>query len=587
VNPSTAFARVLADEMVRCGLADAVLAPGSRSGPLAMALWDRASAGDLRLHVRIDERSAAFLALGLAKAGHRPVAVLCTSGTAAANFHPAVIEASESGVPLLVLTADRPPELRGTGANQAIDQIKLYGPAVRWFAEAGVPEARPGMNAYWRSLAGQAWAHASGAAGGLPGPVHLNLPLREPLVPGPPGAGTPWPEPLDGRPDGAAWIRFGPPGHDGTLLPGKTPCGGVLELPWTERGVVLCGDGDYDAGPLLRLAEQAGWPVLAEPSSGARRGPNALRGYSYLLASPEFTAAHRPDVIVSAGRPGLSRGQLAFLRGAGGRPRRHVVLAQGPGRWADPSRTATDVAGGVRMGDVGHRAEYQWFKSWQHADTVVTTATDDILDKLGEPSEPAVARDLAAAAPAGALLWAASSQPIRDLDRHMAPRDGLRVLASRGASGIDGLVSTAIGAALAHADAGGGPAFALLGDLAFLHDLPGLVLGPAERRPDLCLVVINNDGGGIFSSLEQAAFSGPFERVFGTPHGARIEPIAHAAGLPYVLVERPGELAGAVRACGHAGPRIVEVRTSRPTQAALRTRIQAAAVAALAAPAVR
>jgi 2-succinyl-5-enolpyruvyl-6-hydroxy-3-cyclohexene-1-carboxylate synthase len=576
VNPSTAFARVLADELVRCGLADAVLAPGSRSAPLAMALWDRASAGDLRLHVRIDERSAAFLALGLAKAGRRPVAVLCTSGTAAANLHPAVIEAGESCVPLLVLTADRPPELRGTGANQTIDQIKLYGSAVRWFCETGVPEARPGMNAYWRSLAGQAWAHASGAAGGLPGPVHVNLPLRDPLVPDPPGAGAPWPEPAEGRPDGAPWISFG--GQPG-------PAAGVLELPWAERGVVLCGDGDYDAGPLLRLAGEAGWPVLAEPSSGARRGPNALRAYSYLLASPEFTAAHRPEIIVSAGRPGLSRGQLAFLRGAGGPPRRHVVIAQGPGRWADPSRTASDVAGSVRLSG-GHRAEYKWLEAWRHADAVAATATDEILDKLEEPSEPGVARDLAAALPAGALLWAASSQPIRDLDQHMAPRDGLRVLASRGASGIDGLVSTATGAALAHADAGGGPAFALLGDLAFLHDLPGLVLGPAERRPDLCLVVINNDGGGIFSDLEPAAFGGPFERVFGTPHGARIEPLAHAVGVPYTLVERPASLAGAAHQAGRAGLRIVEVRTGRPAQAALRTRLRAAAVAALAGLAV-
>ncbi|HXF19399.1 MAG TPA: thiamine pyrophosphate-binding protein, partial [Streptosporangiaceae bacterium] len=165
MNPSTAFATVLADELVRCGLREVVLAPGSRSAPLAIALWQQADRGRLRLHVRVDERSAAFLALGLAKAGGRPAAVLCTSGTAAASFHPAVIEADESGVPLLVLTADRPPELRGTGANQAIDQLKLFGAAVRWFAEAGVPEARPGMNAYWRSLAGRAWAAASGAGG--------------------------------------------------------------------------------------------------------------------------------------------------------------------------------------------------------------------------------------------------------------------------------------------------------------------------------------------------------------------------------------------------------------------------------------
>ena len=579
MNPSTALGTVLVDELIRCGLREAVLAPGSRSTPLAMALWDRSAAADLRLHVRIDERSAAYLALGLAKASRRPVAVLCTSGTAAASFHPAVIEADESGVPLLVLTADRPPELRGTGANQTIDQVKLYGTAVRWFCDVGVPEARAGMRAYWRSLACGAWAHAAGAAGGLAGPVHLNLPLRDPLVPDADAADRPWPEPLDGRPDGSPWTAFAaaPAARPVTGGAPAAPAG-VLELPWTERGAVVCGDGDYDAGPLLRLAEQAGWPVLAEPSSGARRGPNALRGYSYLLAWGEFAAAHRPDVIVSAGRPGLSRGQLAFLRGSppGGPPARHVVIAQGPGRWADPARTATDVVSEVRL--AGRARSGSWLGSWQRADATASRAADEILDATAL-SEPALARDLAAALPDGALLWAASSLPVRDLDRHMAPRDGLRVMASRGASGIDGLVSSAIGAALAHAAAGGGPAFALLGDLAFLHDAAGLVLGPEEARPDLCLVVVNNDGGGIFSTLEQAAFDAPFERVFGTPHGAGFDHYARAAGLPHLLLERTADLPEALGAAP-GGLRIIEARTDRAGQAALRARLADACTAA-------
>ena len=295
MNPSTAFGLAFCDELARCGLREAVLAPGSRSTPLAMALFELERRGRLRLHVRLDERSASFTALGLAKASQRPVAVLCTSGTAAANFHPAVIEADESAVPLLVLTADRPPELSSTGANQAIDQIKLYGSAVRWFCTAGLPEQRPGMTAYWRSLACQAWAHAAGAAGGLPGPVHLNLPLRDPLTPELPGdpAAQDWPESLDGRPGGQPWTRF----------EARGAVAGQLELPWAERGLVVCGDGDYDAAALVGLAEQAGWPVLAEPSSGARSGPNALPAYEYLLATPEFAAAHRPDVLVSAGPP--------------------------------------------------------------------------------------------------------------------------------------------------------------------------------------------------------------------------------------------------------------------------------------------
>ena len=580
MNPSTAFGTVFVDELVRCGMREAVLAPGSRSAPLTLALFDRAADAALRLHVRIDERSAAFLALGLAKASRRPVAVVCTSGTAAAHFHAAVIEADEAGVPLLVFTADRPPELRGTGANQAIDQLKLYGAAVRWFCEAGVPEARTGMVGYWRSLACRAWATASGEAGGFPGPVHVNIPLRDPLVPDAAEAGADWPEPLDGRPDGAPWTTVGagpgrPPGQAGT---GGEP----QRLEWAERGAVVCGDGDYDPAPLLELAKAAGWPVLAEPSSNARRGPNALSSYGYLLGTPGFVAEHRPEVIVSVGRPGLSRGQLAFLRGSPGRPPpRHVVLAQGPGRWADPARTATSVAAALRLSGParGPGASPAWLGSWQRADAAARGAADAILDARAAISEPRLARDLAAALPDGALLWAASSLPVRDLDLHMAPRSGIRVLASRGTSGVDGLVSSAIGAALAHQAAGGGPAVALLGDLAFLHDLPGLLLGLDEPRPDLGLVVVNNDGGGIFSDLEQAAFAGPFERLFGTPHGADIASLARAARLPYDRVERPADLGPALAG---RGLRVIEVRTQRAAGAALRAELRAACAKAAA-----
>jgi 2-succinyl-5-enolpyruvyl-6-hydroxy-3-cyclohexene-1-carboxylate synthase len=588
VNPSTALATVLVDELIRSGLAEAVLAPGSRSAPLAMELFRRADAGDLRLHVRTDERSAAFCALGLAKASRVPAVVVCTSGTAAAHLHGAVIEADEAGVPLLLLTADRPPELRGTGANQTIDQIKLYGTAVRWFCEVGVPEAGEsadggtvrggtapdgtgpgGQTRYWRSLASRAWGLACGAAGGVPGPVHLNLALREPLVPdlAEPAAAEPaW---LAGRPGGAPWTRFG----DRT------------ELGWSERGLIICGDGDYDAAPLLAMAEQACWPVLAEPSSNARSGPNALSAYPYLLADPGFLASRRPDVIVSAGRPGLSRGQLALLRDAAAAGGRHVVIAQGPGRWSDPARTATEVAATVRLaGLAGAPGGDAWLAGWQRADLAARHAVNAILDAQDRITEPALAREVAAALPDGALLWAASSLPIRDLDHHLAARAGLRIMASRGASGIDGLVSSAIGAALAHQAAGGGPAVALIGDLALLHDAPGLFLGTDEPRPDLCLVVVNNDGGGIFSMLEQAAFRRPFERVFGTPHGAGLGDLAAAARLPYQRPERPDELKALLSGLRHGGTglRLAEVRTDRAGQAELRARLGEAARAAAA-----
>jgi 2-succinyl-5-enolpyruvyl-6-hydroxy-3-cyclohexene-1-carboxylate synthase len=349
--------------------------------------------------------------------------------------------------------------------------------------------------------------------------------------------------------------------------------GPAVEADWTERGVVVCGDGTADPAAAAAVAAAAGWPLLAEPSSGARRGPVALSAYQYLLDSGSFIAAHRPELIVSAGRAGLTRGQLALLASAGPRSGiRHVVLAQGPGRWSDPARTATDVAGRVILrdlpGDGSGRSD--WLRSWQAADAAARQAADKVLAADGRLSEPLLAREVAAALPPGALLWVASSLPARDLDRHMAARADIRVLASRGASGIDGLVSSAIGAALAHQAAGGGPAVALLGDLALLHDAPGLMLGAQEPRPDLCLIVVNNDGGGIFSALEQAAFPGPFERVFGTPHGTDLEQLAGAAAVPYFRLTSPADLPGVLTG---SGLRLVEVRTGRAEGARLRAAI--------------
>jgi 2-succinyl-5-enolpyruvyl-6-hydroxy-3-cyclohexene-1-carboxylate synthase len=282
---------------------------------------------------------------------------------------------------------------------------------------------------------------------------------------------------------------------------------------------------------------------------------------------------------VSAGRPGLSRAQLGYLKPGG--PARHVVVAQGPGHWADPVRSATDVVPAVRLaGGPGPRTGTAWMDSWRAADAAARAAAAGALDDGDALSEPRLARDLAAALPDGALLWAASSLPVRDLDQQMAPRAGLRVLASRGASGIDGLFSAAAGAALAHQRAGGGPAAALLGDLAFLHDAPGLFAGPGEPLPDLAVVVVNNDGGGIFSLLEQAEFGGPFERVFGTPHGADVGSLAAAAGHQAVTVDRASDLAGALRG---DGIRVIEVRTSREAGTALRRKLREACTAAAAA----
>ncbi|WP_433252437.1 2-succinyl-5-enolpyruvyl-6-hydroxy-3-cyclohexene-1-carboxylic-acid synthase [Actinomadura nitritigenes] len=550
MNPATALATVLVDELLRCGMTDAVLAPGSRSAPLALALHAAEEAGRLRLHVRIDERSASFLGLGLAKRSGRPVALVCTSGTAAANFHPAVVEAHESGVPLIVLTADRPPELRDTGANQTIDQVKLYGTAARWSTEVGVPENRPGMVAYWRSLVSRAWGLAQAP---VPGPVHLNAAFREPLIP---DGDESWCEPLDGDATGA-W----------TKVRAATP-GSVLHVPPTRRGVLVVGDGAVNVKRYVAAASMAGWPVLSEPNGNARYGDHALTSHHFLLGIPEFVERHRPEVVVTLGKPGLSRPLLSLLR----RAEEHIVLAPDLAHWPDPVRSATQVAPEIEIPVVS--GDDAWLKSWRSADLVAAAAVDAVLDGVPEVSEPRLARDLVAAMPGGSLLFTAASMPIRDLDQVMRPRRGIRIMASRGASGIDGLVSTAIGAALAHS----GRSYALLGDLAFLHDQNGLVIGPHDRRPDLAIVVVNNQGGGIFSLLPQAALAGPFERVFGTPHQVDLEAVAAAHGVPYRRLEAAADVP---KAMAGEGLRIVEARTDREANAVLHAEMRKAAHAAV------
>lgn len=547
MNPATALATVLIDELARCGLTEVVLAPGSRSAPLAIAVHRDSR---LRLHVRVDERSAGFVALGLARRTERPAAVICTSGTAAANLHPAVIEAHEAGVPLLVLTADRPPELRGTAANQTIDQVKLYGSAVRMFTEVGVPEDRPGQVAYWRSLACRAYQRALGPDD--PGPVHLNLAFREPLIP---DGDENWCESLEGDATGP-WVRMR-----------SAPPSAALHIPATRRGVLVVGDGAANVRRYVAAAGMAGWPVLSEPNGGGRYGDHAVSTYHFLLGMPEFADAHRPDVVVTLGRPGLSRPLLSWLK----RAEEHIVVSPDLSRWPDPTRSATQVAQAVEI-PVAAGGD-SWLRSWRRAETAAREAIDGVLD-AGGMTEPRLARDLVDLLPNGSLLFCGSSMPVRDLDQVMRPRRGLRVFANRGASGIDGLVSTAVGAAIAH----NGPAYALLGDLSLLHDQNGLILGPREPRPDLCLVVVNNDGGGIFSLLPQAALTDSFERVFGTPHGVDLGYLAAATGTPYTPVSAIEDLPKAIRG---EGLRIVEARTEREPNAVVHAALRDAAQVAV------
>ena len=547
MNPSTALARVLVDELVRGGVTDAVLAPGSRSAPVALALAAAERAGRLRLHVRIDERTAAFLALGLAKASGRPVPVLTTSGTAAAHLHAAVLEADASGVPLLALTADRPPELRGTGANQTIEQRGLYGGAVRWAADVGVPEAgrEDAQNRYWRSLAAKALIVAAGGVSGDPGPVHLNLAFRDPLLPDDDSADLagPW----AGRPDGAPWTAVG-------IRPARPEVSADA-----AETLVVAGDGP------LRTAGGAA-PVVAEPSSGL--WGSGLRAGALLLGSADWLRAHRPTRVVVVGRPTLSRPVSALLAD----PAVRVETVSSSPRWADAGRSSASVGPGLPATTAGG----EWADAWHRASARVGAAVDGVLDAAPALTAARLARDAVAALPAGALLVLGSSTPVRDVDRLAVPRADLTVLANRGVAGIDGTISTAVGAALTH----GGPAFALMGDLTFLHDLTGLLVGEGERVPDLTVVVPDNDGGGIFAQLEpgQDRYARDYRRVFGTPHGRDVVAVAQALGWAATRVGEAAEL-GPALALG--GPRVVVVATDQRAEATLAGQLRAAAAAAL------
>ena len=571
-NPSHALALVIVDELARGGVTDAVLAPGSRSAALAMALHDDPR---IRLHVEIDERSAAFLAIGMARATGRPAPVVVTSGSAVANLHPAVVEADTGRVPLLLLTADRPPELRHTGANQAIDQIGIFGRAPRWSVELGVPEDRPGAVGFWRATISRALSESLGLAGPA-GPVHLNLAFREPTVPstddGRARVAAPFAAPLDGRPDRRPWTTVDrAPRH----VPPAELQSFAGRMVATERGLIVVGQTTARPGPIQDLARAAGWPVIAEPTSGARTTPGTISTAHHLLAHRGFARSHTPDLVLRIGRTGLSRNVSALLR-----PEVPQVLLDPDGAWDDPERAISDLlvadvvlTCATLRAQLAIPASSEWLDGWQRAEARARVVIDALLDADDMPSEPRTARDLGACLPDGATLVVASSMPVRDLDQFLAPRSGLRVIANRGASGIDGFVSTALGVALA----GDGPTVALTGDLSLLHDSNGFLLSPAAERVDLTVVVVDNDGGGIFSFLPQAGFPGSFERVFGTPHGRDLADLARLHHLGYARIGTASELPGAVEAAVAAGGiHLVHVRTEREANVALHRRVTAA-----------
>jgi 2-succinyl-5-enolpyruvyl-6-hydroxy-3-cyclohexene-1-carboxylate synthase len=548
-------ARAFVDELVRGGVRIVALAPGSRSTPLALALADDSRLG---VEVFLDERSAAGFALGAAKASDVPTVVCCTSGTAAAHFHWAVLEAHHARVPLLVCTADRPPELRGIGAGQTIDQTNLYGTAVRWFCDPGPPDERPGMDREWRTLAARALAVARGVPAG---PVHLNLPFREPLVPA--GAAPVF---NVGRPGDVARVATQPE----TTHVDPDSAAALADAVRGTRGVLVAGWGaDVVPATAARFARAAGWPVLADPLSGLRVG-ETISTYDALLRVEQFAAAHRPDVVVRVGAPLTSKAAMSWLDGADA-----SWLVDPAGEWLDPHRSATVrvvaeaealLAGAAELlaGDVG-TPDAAWMDAWRSAESAARRALDAACDGSDEVFEGRVARDVAASLPDGATLFVASSMPVRDVEGFAAPHAGVRFLANRGTNGIDGFVSSVLGAAAASA----GPVVGLLGDLCFLHDANGL-LGVERRGLDATFVVVDNDGGGIFSFLPQAHSAAippdRFEQLFGTPQGVDLAALAALHGVPCDEVTTADALAPTLRtAMAAGGVRVVLVRTDRAT----------------------
>ncbi|HXZ82890.1 MAG TPA: 2-succinyl-5-enolpyruvyl-6-hydroxy-3-cyclohexene-1-carboxylic-acid synthase [Acidimicrobiales bacterium] len=576
------FAATLVDEWVRAGIVDAVVAPGSRSSPLAVALL-----GDerIRVHVRLDERSAGFFAIGLALVSARPVVVVVTSGTATAELHPAVVEADLAGVPLLVCTADRPPELRHVGAAQTIDQQYLFGRAVRFFADPGVPDVDG--RCHWRSFASRLVAEATAGPGG-PGPVHANLAFREPL------GGTPDDLP-PGRPEGRPW-------HDaiGRIdVPEEAVERLVAEVGPTRRGVIVAGRGaaEGDPGGVLALAAAAGWPALADTLAFPRaRQTEVVAAWDLVVKSQAALRALRPEFVLRVGAPPASRAVATWqtaLCGAGA----SSVLVDPHGRFADPDRIAAvvlraspgalcrrvaDALAGRPGGPEG------WLARWERAEAVAQDAIEEVLGATDEFSEPAVARGLFARLPAESTLVVSSSMPIRDLDAFARPRVGApTVLANRGANGIDGVLSTVLGAARgasAVRSGSGGRTFGLLGDLAFFHDLPALVRGRHEDVIDATVVVVDNAGGGIFSFLPypRDLDAGLFERAFGTPQSPDLSGVAEALGCRVHGASSPAEFAATLDETAFwRGVQLVVVRTDRARNVAVHAALERSVVAAV------
>jgi 2-succinyl-5-enolpyruvyl-6-hydroxy-3-cyclohexene-1-carboxylate synthase len=580
-NPNHAFAAAFFAELVASGVAHACLSPGSRSTPLTVAAVRQPG---LRCWSILDERSAGFFALGLAKASRSPVALVCTSGTAAANYHPAVIEAHHARVPLLVLTADRPPELRDWGAGQTIDQLSLYGSALRWFAEAPVPGPGEGGLRHARALA----CRAAGVAHGRPcGPVHLNFPFREPLAPDPSDIGALSPESpaVTGR--GTAYTEV----ERSTAAPSQEQAERLAErLSGTPRGVVSCGPLDAPpeaADAIAELARALGWPLLAEPTSQLRRGPRNADciGASDLFLRHAATAQRlAPDAVLRFGDTPTSKAFRLWLEA---RPPQSLLRVDPDGVWHDPSHLASgqlpfEPAELCRalLPHLKAPAETPWRADWRETEERACRAIDAVLADEPALQAPEVVRVLGECVQAGSLLYVANSMAVRDLDGFLPPgQELLRVLCNRGANGIDGTLSSAFGAAAA----GEAPLTLLTGDLAFLHDAGGL-LAAKRHGVTATVVVLDDDGGGIFSYLPVAAHGEAvgFEEQFATPHGLDLGAVADAYGARFTRVASREHLRSALKtASEESGVSVIVIPLDRARNVAHHREIHAAVARAL------
>lgn len=564
-NRNTLWAGIFVDELSRAGLRAVCIAPGSRSTPLTLAFAEHP---DITVYSLLDERGAAFFALGLALASESPVALVCTSGTAAANFYPAIVEANYAQVPLLVLTTDRPHELRHSGANQTIDQVKMFGDHVRWFVEVAPPEANPPAITL-RSLRSLACRALAATQGFPPGPVHLNFPFRKPLEP------TPVPGDVPERLADAPWQR--PAGQPftqlsrGQLLPSMEQTQALVEaIQNAPRGLILCGPrcpgGDFPQA-VTRLARAAGYPILADALSGVRFGRHTIEAEGLIFSGyetfwrPDALRVESPELILRFGAMPISAALNDYLAATTGC---RIVQISGDGLWQDDLQTTTDfiwadpaaVCSAVteQLQQAAPRPQPTgWLAALQQAERQTWQTFTDLRSESF--FEGAILADVVELLPEAALLYVASSLPVRHLDQFARPNStNLRVLANRGASGIDGAIASALGAAAA-----GQPLTLVIGDLAFYHDMNSLL---ALRRCGLkaTIVLINNNGGGIFYRLPVAKFDPPFTELFVTPHGLDFAPAAQMFGLEYNLAtDRDNFRRAFTEAMDAAIPYLIEV----------------------------